>query len=117
MGGNDVPASGFALYLDTLMDIVKLESAAGLNSMEILVKAEHAQMKDAFKLVTSLHDAGYIAEIQTGDEEPENGNWIIEVLGEEPFFIIKEAVSGKVSEASSINEILKIMSKGDSGHK
>ncbi len=116
MGGNDVPASGFALYLDTLMEIVKQESAAGQDSKKILVMAENGQMKEAFKMVSELHDAGYIAEIYSGGKEPEGGNWLIEVLGEEPHFVVKETTSQEISEASTKNEVLKIISKGDSEH-
>ena len=117
MGGNDVPASGFALYLDRLMEMVKQEPAAGPDSIKVLVKAEHAQMKEAFKLISGLHDAGYIAEIHTGDKEPGDGNWLIEVRGEEPYYIVKETASQEISEVSTKNEVLKIISKGDSGHK
>ena len=109
MGGNDVPASGFALYLDRLMEIMKVEPATGPDSMKVLVKAEPAQMKDAFKLVSSLHDAGYIAEIHTSDKEPEEGNWIIEVRREEPFFVVRETASQVISEVPTKNEILKIL--------
>jgi len=117
MGGNDVPASGFALYLDRLMEMVKQEPAAGPDSIKVLVKAEHAQMKEAFNLISGLHDAGYIAEIHTGDKEPGDGNWLIEVRGEEPYYIVKETAGQEISEVSTKNEVLEIISKGDSGHK
>jgi len=112
MGGNDVPASGFALYLDRLMDLVKQDGITGSENRNFLVKAEHAQMKEAFKLVSNLHDAGYTAEIHTGDKEPEEGNWVIEVRGEGPHFIVKETTGQKISEASTRNEVLKILASG-----
>jgi histidyl-tRNA synthetase len=117
MGGNDVPASGFALYLDRLMDLVKKESVTDLDISKIVVKAVTTQMKEALKLVSSLHDAGYIAEICSGDMEPGDGSWLIEVHGEEPHFIVKETAGQEISEASTKNEVLNIISKGDSGHK
>lgn len=109
MGGNDEPASGFALYLDKLMDLVKQDSVTGSDSKKILVKAEHALMKEAFKLVSSLHDRDYIAEIHSGDKETEDGDWLIEVRGEEPYFIVKETASQEILEASTKNEVLKIL--------
>ena len=112
MGGNDIPASGFALYLDRLMDLVKQEITTGLYGIKILVKAENVEMKEAFKLASGLHDAGYIAEIYTGDKEPGDENWLIEVQGEEPHFIVKETASQEVSEASTKNEVLKILASG-----
>ncbi|UCC17774.1 MAG: ATP phosphoribosyltransferase regulatory subunit, partial [Dehalococcoidales bacterium] len=112
MGGNDVPASGFALYLDRLMEIVKQEPAAGPDNNKVLVKAGNTQMKEAFKLVSDLHAEGYIAEIHTGYKGAEEGNWIIEVRGEEPHFVVKETVTQKISDASTKNEVLKILASG-----
>jgi histidyl-tRNA synthetase len=113
MGGSDVPASGFALYLDRMMDIIKQEGISGSDSKKILVKAEHAQIKEAFKLVSSLHDEGYVAEIHTGDKEPEGGDWLIEVPGEEPHFVVKQITSQEKFEVSSKNEVLKILASGN----
>ena len=109
MGGNDVPASGFALYLDRLMEMVKQEPAAGPENMKVLVKAEHAQMKEAFKLISGLHEEGYIAEICSGDNDPGNGNWLIEVRGEEPRFVVTETARREMSEVSTKKEVLKIL--------
>ena len=112
MGGNDVPASGFALYLDRLMEMVKQEPASGPDSIKVLVKAEHSRVKEAFKLVSDLHDAGYIAGVQSGDREPGDGDWLIEVRGEEPYFVVKGIAGREVSEVSTKNEVLKILAKG-----
>jgi histidyl-tRNA synthetase len=109
MGGNDVPASGFALYLDRLMEMVKQEPVESPENLKVIVKAEQAQMKEAFKLASGLRNEGYIAEIRTSEKEPQDGNWMIEVREEKPHFIIKDTVSQKLSEVSTKNEILKIL--------
>ncbi len=113
MGGDNVPASGFALYLDRLMEIVKQEPATGPDSTKILVTAENSQMKEAFRLVSGLHDAGYIAEIHFGDKKPGDANWMIEIRGEGPHFVVKETASREVSEVSTKNEVLRLLASGN----
>jgi hypothetical protein len=91
------------------MEMVKQELTTGTDGVKILVKAEHAQIKEAFKLVSGLHDAGYIAEISSGDKEPREGDWLIKVRGEGPHFIINRTADQKASEASTKNEVLKLL--------
>lgn len=112
MGGNDVPASGFALYLDRLMELVQQETSIDIDSIKVMVKAGYAQMKEAFKLASGLHDEGYIAEIYSGSKEPGDENWLIEVRGEEPHFVVTETASREISEASTKKEVLKILASG-----
>ncbi|MBI2328858.1 MAG: ATP phosphoribosyltransferase regulatory subunit, partial [Chloroflexi bacterium] len=65
MGGKDIPASGFALYLDHLMKLIKTETLAKPPAQRILIKAgaKGSVLKEAFSLAGCLHEAGYAAEV------------------------------------------------------
>jgi len=58
VGGRDTPASGFALYLDRLMNLVKPETLAKPLAQRILIRVEPEAMKDGFIIASCLRDAG-----------------------------------------------------------
>ena len=58
LGGRDVPASGFALYLDRLMNLVKPETLAKPLAQRILVRAEPQAVKEGFSAAGRLREAG-----------------------------------------------------------
>jgi histidyl-tRNA synthetase len=113
MGGDDIPASGFALYLDKLMGIMKKgpddEPAAG----KILVNPADGEgvIKEAFKLVADLHKAGYQAEINLGGIGPDGVLWVVDIGGSEPYYTITEQVSRKKTEVHTGAEVLKALSR------
>ncbi|MCK4863592.1 MAG: histidine--tRNA ligase family protein [Dehalococcoidales bacterium] len=114
MGGGDVPASGFALYLDRLISLVKAEAIVGSAAEKVLVRAKSAgAMKEAFQLADSLRGAGYIAELDL-DGKKSDLRWIIEVRSEAPVFTIVDTNTKKKIEASTINEVLKQL-EGEGG--
>ncbi|HUT68445.1 MAG TPA: ATP phosphoribosyltransferase regulatory subunit [Dehalococcoidales bacterium] len=107
MGGGDVPASGFALYLDRLMNLVKPEVFVKTVPERVLVRVKSGgAVKEAFKAADSLRQAGYIAELDL-DGKKTDLKWIIEVGSEAPVFTMVDAVAKKKIEASTINEVLK----------
>jgi histidyl-tRNA synthetase len=105
MGGGNVPASGFALYLNQLMDLVKTEAIAPAAQKRILVRAlSEDALKDAFKAADSLRRAGYIAEL---DLDGQKANWVLEVRGKAPLFTL---ISGKKPgkfETQILSDVLK----------
>ena len=109
MGGGDVPASGFALYLDSLMNIIKPESIAPAAVERILVRPLSVDaMKESFKTADSLRNAGYIAELDLDGQKP-GTRWIIEVRGKAPLYTLKNLVNNKEFKAASIDEVLVII--------
>jgi histidyl-tRNA synthetase len=79
MGGKDVPASGFALYIDRLMGLVKAEALVKAAPERLLVRAgTGGAVKEAFKAAAGLREAGYIAELDLGQGETAP-RWTIEV--------------------------------------
>jgi histidyl-tRNA synthetase len=91
VGGKDVRASGFALYIDELMGLVK-EVA---RRERILVRArEGEELKASLETARVLRDAGYIAEFDLGYEETTEFRWIVNMRSGEGIELIDQ-VSGK----------------------
>ena len=114
MGGEDTPASGFALYLDHLMNLIKPETLAEPPAQKILIKAESERadvLKEAFSLASCLHGAGYAAEVYLGGQEPANLRWRLDVQGKAPLFVLTDQLNGKKFEARTADEVLAIISR------
>ncbi len=109
MGGGDVPASGFALYIDRLMNLVKAGTMMPPAAVRVLVRVKsRAAVKEAFKVADGLRQAGYIAELDLDGKEAAS-KWILEVQGEAPVFTLVDLVKNKRFEASTVDEVLKIL--------
>jgi histidyl-tRNA synthetase len=108
MGGRDIPASGFALYLDHLMNLVKPAIRPKPPAQKILIRAEPRgnALKEAFKLVTFLHEAGYVAEVHLGGREPANLRWRVDVQVGAPRFTLTDLTHRRRFEAQTRDELL-----------
>lgn len=115
MGGQDTPASGFALYLDCLMGLISPEKLAQPSVGKIMVSAElkkAGDLKEAFGLVARLHEAGYPAEVYLGGPEPANLKWIVEIRSKEPRYVLADRVSQRRLEAGTGTEVLALLDGG-----
>lgn len=112
MGGGDIPASGFALYLDRLMNLVKPETLARPLARVILVRAEREDvLKEAFNTASRLREAGYVAEFDLGGREPADLKWILDVRSKEPLFVLTDQVNHRKSEAQTTAEVLTLLER------
>jgi histidyl-tRNA synthetase len=111
MGGGDIPASGFALYLDRLMNMVRLDSAIEAVFGKILIQPEAGEgvMQEAFKLADYLHDAGFAAEVYLGGKEPSDLKWLLGVRSEEPRFALTDLTSKQKKVAQNRAEVLALL--------
>jgi len=111
MGGRDIPASGFALYLDHLMDLVQPKERDGLQARKILIRNESGEgtLKETFNLANHLHRAGYAAEVYLGGQDPPDSGWLIEVNGGSPLFTLTDQASQQKYEAQTADEVLKLL--------
>jgi len=110
MGGKDIPASGFALYLDRLMALVKPESLAKPKAQRVLIKPEPGGvLKEAFRLADALHEAGYSAEVDLGGQEPADLKWRLNVRTKAPRFVLTDQASQRKFEAKTREEVLKLL--------
>ncbi len=109
MGGKDIPASGFALYLDRLMDMVKPEILAEPSGQRVLIRAEPEAVKEGFNIASHLREAGYVAELALGGREVNDLRWTIDVQNQAPLFILTDQVKNRKFEAQTADEVLKLL--------
>jgi histidyl-tRNA synthetase len=115
MDGKDVPACGFALYVDHIMKLLPPEKGEKAQS-EILVKGKDLTIEIAetcFTLAESLRDAGHNVALAFAGRDESDYRWIILVSGKEPSsFVITDCIRGQQRDAASTAEIIEIVSKG-----
>jgi len=107
MGGRDTPASGFALYLDHLMNRVKPEPLA--KPQRILIRPEPKATKQGFRAADDLRQAGYVAELRLGGQELANFRWIVDVQSKPPLFVLTDQVKHRKFEAQTTSEVLTLL--------
>ena len=110
MGGRDIPASGFALYLDPLMELTESQSSSRPRVQRILVRTRSNQpqiVREGFRIAGSLRQAGYVAELDLGGQEPPELGWILEVQDKEPPYILTDLTQHKNFTAQNLEDVLK----------
>jgi len=108
MGGKDTPASGFALYLDQLIKLVKPEAPAKRQTQRILIQAEPEAVKDGFSTANRLREAGYMAELELGGQK-EGFDWRLDIQSKPPLFILTDQVKQRRFEAKTVDEVLALL--------
>ncbi len=117
MGGGDVPASGFALYIDRLMNLVEPEIWKKPVPQSVLVRSEaDAEMKEAFGAASLLRDAGYTVAFDLGSGEPTDIRWLLEIRGKKPKYVLRDKFEPRAVEAETINEVMTVIEE-KSGHQ
>jgi len=116
MNGEDIPACGFALYMDPVMKLLPLEKEKR-GECEILVKGKELTpeiVETCFTVAESLRDAGYPAELDFTGREESNYSWVVLVSGKEPSpFVLTDCIQRRPRYiGASMAEILKVVSKG-----
>jgi histidyl-tRNA synthetase len=114
MNGGDIPACGFALYVDPVMQVLPLEKEKKGKS-GILVKGKGftpETVKTCFTVAESLRDAGYPTEIDFTDREESSLRWVTLVSGKKPSqFVLKDCIQKRRREVASVAEILEVVSE------
>jgi len=115
MNGEDIPACGFALYVDPIMKLLPPEEGKRVES-EILVRGKELTSEivgTCFAVAESLRDAGHTAELDFTDRKESSCRWVIMVSGKEPsLFMLTDCVQGRRRDAASMAEILKVVGEG-----
>ncbi|MFC1930716.1 ATP phosphoribosyltransferase regulatory subunit [Chloroflexota bacterium] len=110
MGGGDIPASGFALYLDRMMNLVKPGALAESAMPRVLVKSvEDNSLKEVFSAADRLREAGYVAEIDLGGQETPDLRWLLDIRSKEPSFVLRDKVKSSRVELKTIGEVLTLL--------
>jgi len=114
MNGGDVPACGFALYVDPMMRLLPPERKKGKSG--ILVKGKELTpeiVKTCFTVAQFLRDAGYLAEIDFAGRAESDYEWVVSVSGKEPSrFVLKDCLQKRRREVASVAEILEVVGEG-----
>jgi histidyl-tRNA synthetase len=116
MNGENIPACGFALYLDHIMKLLPLEKEKRGES-EILVKGKELApeiLATCFTVAESLRDAGHTAELDFTGRKESNYRWVVLVSGKEssPFTLTDCTQKRPPYIGASMAEILKVVGEG-----
>ena len=114
MGGKDIPASGFALYLDRLRSLVETGTLSKGRFQGVLVKGDwgdSAAFKRAFDIAGGLREAGYIAQLELRSQAFADFRWMVEVSSKAPPFVLADLAKNKKFEAETTGEVLKILER------
>jgi histidyl-tRNA synthetase len=120
IGGRQVPASGFALYVDNLMDLITPEALDGQLPERVLIRyAEDRSetVRESFRLAGCLRDAGYAAELELGGQAPAvpggqipaGLKWVVDVRSQPPQFVLTDLTGQKRAEANNIDEVVVLL--------
>ena len=108
MGGASTPASGFALYLDQLMNRLPPTARATSPTCRVLVTVDTGEpeaLKQGFAAISRLREAGYITEINLGTQA--EAEWTVE--SKPPLFIVTDQTKHQTYEVGTVNEVLKLL--------
>jgi len=112
MGGENVPACGFALYIDSIMELLLLESKKN-KEPGILIEGEKPTPEIArmcFTLAQSLREAKHTVRVDFSKQEPDDYRWVISISEGEPSqFTLTDCKRQRRWNITSTTEILKIL--------
>jgi len=112
MGGKNIPASGFALYLDRLMNLIKPESSSQAKGQKILVRTKLDKpkaVKEGFSIASRLRQGGYVAQINLGVEGVAGFRWTLDVKEKAPQFILTDHKSGRSFKVQAWDKVLALL--------
>lgn len=113
MSGKNIPACGFALYIDPIMKLLSLGSKEGTES-RILIKGEESTLeivRTCFTLAQSLREAKRTVEIAFTEREPSNYRWVIAVTKKPSPFVLIDRQQKQRRDVASAAEILNILGR------
>jgi len=113
MGGKDVPASGFALYFDHLMNLAAPATLTEPAAQRISVNAEPEAIKQGFDIVSRLHKEGYVAEFELDSKGLADVGWKLDIRGKAPLFVLTDQFNQRRFEAQTADEVLALLRKGN----
>jgi len=113
MNGGEVPACGFALYMDPMMQLLPTEKKGRSG---ILVKGKELTpetIKTCFDVAKSLRDAGCLAEVDFTGQAESGSEWVVSVSAREPsWFVLRDCVQKRQRKVASVAKILEVVNEG-----
>ena len=112
MGGKNIPASGFALLMNHLMEIIAIPPSNATEANKVLITISGGKpnvVKSAYNITDSLREAGFITSIQVNNENKADFKWIIEVNDKSPEFTILNQSNKRKQTAQTIGDVIKLL--------
>ncbi len=97
-GGGDVCASGFALYVEALMDLYgELEAAE-----RVLVKARDGEgLKTSIETARELRQAGHVAEFDLGSRDASTCRWVVDLRSGDGVELVDQSTGRRWRKATA----------------
>jgi histidyl-tRNA synthetase len=111
MGGKDTPASGFALYIDLLMQLVKMNELIAAPPFKVLIKMDTKASKMGFDMAKMLREVGLIVKLHLGGKGPTDVDWQLDIHAKSPSFVLTDIVGHKKYEFKTSKEVLDILQR------
>jgi len=115
LGGGNVSASGFALRLDQLMNLVKGWQDS---TPRVLVRSKASTAsahKVCFEVAGLLRQAGYIADLDQGYAGATDHEWVLSIQGtkKKPVLVLTDRSGSRVMKVGSSAEIIDALQAAD----
>jgi histidyl-tRNA synthetase len=104
MGGQNVPASGFALYLDLLMQLIEPATLLEKPATKVLVTMDRDALQRGFDAAEKLRQQGYTVKFHLGGKGPQDVSWKLDV--QQSILILTNLANKKKFELKTIAEVL-----------
>ncbi|MEW6033342.1 MAG: HisS family protein [Chloroflexota bacterium] len=108
MGGGDVSACGFALYLDCLMPLLQagVGQVPSWKGIYITLAGDPASLKAAFGVARVLREAGFVADVDLSGGGKTGWDWRLDV--QPSSFTLKNS-KGESFSVASVAELLRLL--------
>jgi histidyl-tRNA synthetase len=109
MGGQDRPASGFALYVDQLMQSACIETLNQAPVPRLTLKIEEGANRIGFETAKLLREKGVIVKIHLGGKGPIDAAWKLDVRPNQ--YILTDIEKNKKYDLKTSAEVLEKIKK------
>ena len=110
LGGSEVPASGFALYVDKIMGLIENLVPTNPEVDRVMIRPQPGMdsIKIAFEVVKALHQAGWTAEMVAPDSAVDvtRARWLLETRETGWRFQLRDLKKDAQYEAATLDEII-----------
>jgi histidyl-tRNA synthetase len=113
LGGKDVPAAGFGLYMDKLIRLSAcLHEEPGFRE-KVLIKDAGGGAFRTLESARKMRKAGYNIVIAPEKSEHKNAGFCLEICSGSPGFMLEDISAGKRKGLASAEEACEILARGD----
>ncbi len=109
MGGESRPASGFALYMDKIMEKFDPGRFSGRALPLLAMRVTPEGITTALGVATKLREAGYAVTFCSDIREPDNIRWLLELEAGGGSLILRDQEKGQKCRAATTQELLTLL--------